>query len=83
MIAPRAMLTRGSVVAEVEETPLACIRVLDRECVCVCMHEIWERSVRVCLLCIRVQPRVYQHRGSWRGGIGIPPTDRARQTMDV
>lgn len=44
-------------------------------------------GVRVCLLCIRVQPRhrAYTNIGDrgGRGGIGIPPTDRARQTMDV
>lgn len=58
MIAPRAMLTRGSVVAEVEETPLACIRVLDRECVCVCARNLGEGRSCVPLVYPRTTARI-------------------------
>lgn len=66
MIAPRAMLTRGSVVAEVEETPLACIRVLDRECVCVCTK--FGRRAFVCASCVSAYNRAYTNIGDRGGG---------------
>lgn len=47
------MLTRGSV--QVEETQLACIRVLESRYIYICIYEIWERGgegVFVCGSCV-------------------------------